>query len=263
MPKLLMVGRGGSGKSTLTSLLAGVLSQRAKVLVVDADESNLGLSSMLGLDPPRTSLVGLLGGRKEVGKKLLASLQQRGAGEKVVILDGEFHLDSLPDDFAHWSGNIGHLCIGKVEHSNEGCACPMGAAARAFLKHLAVGRNEWVLVDTEAGVEHLGRGILEGVDAVLMVVEPSHEAVLSAAKARRMVAEKDKPYCAVINKADERTEAFLREELTKIGVPVVGVLGLSAATAQANLTGAPVMSEPFGGTVEKLAEDLEGFLVEN
>ena len=73
----------------------------------------------------------------------------------------------------------------------------MGALAREFLNKLKNNEKEWVIVDTEAGVEHFGRGVLEGTDAVLMVIDPSHEAVILAEKAAKLAEEAGKSFAVV------------------------------------------------------------------
>lgn len=259
MSKIMVSGRGGSGKSTLVTLLARVLSERGKVLVVDTDESNVGLPRMLNQEPPAMTLMGCLGGKSAVREKLLASLQ-KGGGENPGFFVDNLSLHSLPPEcISGGEGRVRYLRIGKIEHSMEGCACPMGAVARSFLKQLVVEQDEWVIVDTEAGVEHFGRGVLEGVDVVVMVVDPTYEAILLADKARTLAAEAKKEFLAVLNKVDDRTEPFLRRELSVRGVPVGGVFNFSAEIVQANLTGDPLEEGALGRQLSELVSSLGKF----
>ncbi|RDV80505.1 nitrogenase reductase [Ammonifex thiophilus] len=255
MPKVIVCGRGGSGKSTLVVLLAKALAERGKVLVVDADESNLGLPQMLGQEAPAKTLMGCLGGKKAVRERLKAALRGEG-GEKVAFFTESFTPDDLPDECVSGKWPVKFLRVGKIEHSMEGCACPMGALARSFLKHLQTGSEEWVLVDTEAGVEHFGRGLLEGVDLVLGVVDPSYEAVLLAERARALTAEAGKKFGVVLNKVSEETEAFLRQELSARGIEVWGVLKLDTDIMRANLKGEPVPLEGTRRQMETLVTKL-------
>ncbi|MCS5695416.1 ATP-binding protein [Desulfofundulus thermocisternus] len=250
MPKIMICGRGGSGKSTLVTLLARALAERGKVLVVDTDESNLGLHKMLGLSTPAMTLMGCLGGKPAVREKLLAPLQKKGDENTGFFADG-LNLASLPPECTGGEWPLRFLRIGKIERSLEGCACPMGAVARSFLKQLRVDQDEWVLVDTEAGVEHFGRGVVEGVDLVVMVVDPSHEAVLLAERARALAAGVGKEFVAVLNKVDTGTESFLRRELSEKGIPVRGAFGFSPEIMEANLTGNPL---PAGNYREQVKE---------
>ncbi|SHE33551.1 CO dehydrogenase maturation factor [Desulfofundulus australicus DSM 11792] len=255
MPKIMICGRGGSGKSTLVTLLARALAERGKVLVVDTDESNLGLHKMLGLSTPAMTLMGCLGGKPAVREKLLASLQKKGDENTGFFADG-LSLASLPPECTGGEWPLRFLRIGKIERSMEGCACPMGAVARSFLKQLRVGQDEWVLVDTEAGVEHFGRGVVEGVDLVVMVVDPSHEAVLLAERARALTAGVGKEFVAVLNKVDAETESFLRRELSAKGIPVRGAFGFAPEITKANLVGNPLPAGNYREQVKELLASL-------
>ncbi len=253
MPKVIVSGRGGSGKSTLVSLLARELEQEAQVLVLDSDESNLSLGLMLGLEPPPQTIMESLGGRPAVSEKMRV-LFDSDFKEKPRFFEGEMSIDGLPQRSASRSGSLSFARVGKIEHSHEGCACPMGAVAKGFLNHISTGDGQWVLVDTEAGVEHFGRGLLEGADAVLFVADPSHEAVLLAAKAAELAGEAGKPFFLVLNKADAETEPLMREKLAAAGLDVLGSIPYLPEVARSNLAGDPAK----GG----LPDDLAGRIVD-
>jgi CO dehydrogenase maturation factor len=258
----LICGRGGSGKSTLVALLARRLGEKERVLVVDADESNLGLGTMLKLQPPERTLMDHLGGKPAVRGKLMAAI--RGQGDEVMQLFTEkVTLDNLPPECMYRKGQVAWMRVGKIEHVMEGCACPMGALARDFLNHLVVGDGEWVLVDTEAGVEHFGRGVVEGVDAVLLVTEPSHEAVILAEKAVKLAREAKKKYGVVLNKVDGETEPALREMLAARGIGVMGVLPYSPAVGWANLWGEPLEGSVMREELDRLVSGIRGMLEGN
>jgi len=152
----------------------------------------------------------------------------------------------------------GNLRINKIEHSMEGCACPMGAITRSFLKEIKINENDWVIADTKAGVEHFGRGVLEGVDAVLMVVDPSYESILLAEKAKRLAEEAHKKFFVILNKVDEATESTLRRELAGRGIEIGGTLSYSPDINRANLAGDPldinIQRESMDKLVNKIVE---------
>lgn len=261
MPKILVCGRGGSGKSTLVALLAWELATRGRVLVVDADESNLGLNSMLGLEPPERTVMDSLGGKAAVGEKLMARL--RGEGDEEVRLFGDaMAVGGVPAGCASRNGAVSMVRIGKIEHSMEGCACPMGVVARSFLNNLAVEDGAWVLVDTEAGVEHFGRGVLEGADYVLVVVDPSQEAVVMAGKACRLAEESGKPCGVALNKVNDRISPTVREKLAQRGIVPVGSIPFRESIARANLEGDPLVDEglrqELGRVIAAVERVLEG-----
>ncbi|WP_347488868.1 nitrogenase reductase [Desulfoscipio sp. XC116] len=255
MPKLIVCGRGGCGKSTLVTLLARTLGAREKVLVVDTDESNLGLCKMLGQNPPEMSLMASLGGKSAVQKKLLASLQQENS-EKANYFKENLSLADLPSACVNWDGMVGNLRIGKIEHSMEGCACPMGSITRSLLKELEVNNNEWVIADTEAGVEHFGRGILEGADLILMVIDTSYESVLLAEKAKGLAEEAHKKFFVVLNKVDEATEATLRRELADRGIEVGSAISHSSDISGANLVGNSLDANMQRDSMDKLVDKI-------
>ncbi|BCV21686.1 zeta toxin family protein [Moorella sp. Hama-1] len=252
MPKILITGRGGCGKSTLVTLLTRSLNKRGNVLVLDADESNLGICNMLGLQPPEMTLMGVLGGRSKIKVKLLSSPDE----EKRVFVDN-LTIDKLPEECLGGRWPVRYLRIGKIERSLEGCACPMGAVARTLLKELTVGPDEWVLIDTEAGVEHFGRGVPQGVDRVIIVVDPSQEALLLAIKARKLCADLNKDYKVVINKADAAAAAYLRQELAARGMAVAVTIPFLNKIQQANMLGEALTANMGGNEVEALVKMLE------
>lgn len=127
-----------------------------------------------------------------------------------------------------------------------------------MLKELKVNENEWVIADTEAGVEHFGRGILEGADAVLIVVDPSYESVLLAEKARGLAGEAQKKFFVILNKVDEATEPTLRQELAGRGIEIDGVLSYSPAISRANLVGDPLDTNLQRENVDRLIDKIAG-----
>ena len=234
MPKVLISGRGGCGKSTIVSLLALKLKEKGnKVLVVDCDESNFGLNKILGVEKPEETLMSNLGGKLAIRDKLLAIVQK---GETHLNIFDEMTLENLSDDYVSWNDNLGFLEIGKIEHAMEGCACPMGALSRDFLNHLTIKENEWILVDTEAGIEHFGRGVLEGADFIITIVDPSEDAILLANKAYKLSCENNKEFGVILNKIDDDLEEILKTKLDS-NIKILGKIDYSTDIAMLNLKG--------------------------
>ncbi|HTZ39927.1 MAG TPA: hypothetical protein VMB77_07220 [Syntrophales bacterium] len=255
MPKILFCGKGGSGKSTLLALLALYLSEDRDVLVIDADESNPGLARMLGLDTPRQTIMESLGGKKafrrSMGKKA-AALEEKD------LLGSAFRsMASLPLSATSRAGRLTFVSIGKIEHTHEGCACPMGVLARTFMKQIFLGSGQWALIDTEAGVEHFGRGILEGVDAVVAVVDPSYDAVLLIGKIKAMADEGGKKLCVVLNKTDGDTEPFLRSRLESQGIRITEAIPHSRDIMTGNLRSLSLDINPFRENLQALLVAIE------
>lgn len=234
MPKVLISGRGGSGKSTVVSLLAQRLKRNGnKILVVDSDESNLCLNKILGINKSKDTLMGNLGGKKLIRDKLMEVVQK---GESNLNIFDEMSLDNLSEEYVSWNDNLGFLEIGKIEHSMEGCACPMGALARDFFNHIKVNKDEWILIDTEAGIEHFGRGLIEGVDFIVTIVDPSEDAILLANKAFDLSLEDNKTFGLILNKVDRASEKIIKNKLNP-NIRIIGTIDYSPDIAMLNLKG--------------------------
>ena len=216
--KISVCGKGGSGKSTVVSLLASAARAKGyRVLVVDADESNSGLFRMLGFDHPPVPLMELVGGKKSLKQKI---------GQPSILADSRIALRDLSPEHLVQRDGLMLVGIGKILQSLEGCACPMGALSREFLKKLALAEDEMAIVDMEAGVEHFGRGVDTSLDSVLIVVEPPLESVDVAQKVHELASEMGvRNVWAVMNKVpSDGFRTRLEAELHRRSVPVVGCI---------------------------------------
>ena len=209
--KISVCGKGGSGKSTLVSLLANAAQTKGlTTLVVDSDESNSGLFRMLGLDKPPVPLMALVGGKEGIKEKM---------DQPSLLSESELTLDKIPYPYVNQKNGLRLLSIGKIHQALEGCACPMGVLSREFLKKLRLEQNEIAIVDMEAGVEHFGRGIDNSLDAVFVVVEPSFESIALAEKIKELASGINKDFWAVLNKVSSETLiAEIKAKLKKRGM---------------------------------------------
>lgn len=206
--KIAICGKGGSGKSTLVALLAREYARRNRpVLVVDTDESNLGLHRLLGTDAP-PDLMNYFGGKKTVGEMIMAAMRDNASTN---LIEEAWTLDGLPKDYVTEDHGVRLVSIGKINDAGEGCACPMGMLARQFLKSLRLGDNDVVIADTEAGIEHFGRGIDQEADVILMVLDPSFESLRLAEKITGMARGIGVPLYYVLNRADPVMASRMRE----------------------------------------------------
>ena len=215
--KVLICGKGGSGKSTITALLAKAMARKGyNVLVVDSDESNFGLHRQLGVEMP-DDFMNYLGGKKALGEKMMKAFQK---GEAVSIFDEKWGIPEIPGAYTVENGNIKMMAVGKIHDFGEGCACPMGALAKHLLKNIETTSEDLVLVDTEAGIEHFGRGVEEGCDLILMVLDPSYESIRLSEKIRELAEKAGKPLYFILNRADKIGTHFMLETVDKTHVLV-------------------------------------------
>jgi len=201
--KILICGKGGCGKSTIVALLAKEIAARKNtVLVIDNDESNIGLHSRLGMQKP-DDFMNYFG-----GKKLLF--------EKTKELKDRWRLGDLPADYLTRKGNIRLLSMGKIYQFGEGCACPINALSSKFLEILDLREGEFLIADTDAGIEHFGRGVETGVDILLVVIDPSQESILLAKKISELGQQVDKPVYYILNRVtDQETKDFLLNSIDR------------------------------------------------
>lgn len=228
--KLSVCGKGGSGKSTVVALLAHQgLARNLRVLVVDSDESNSGLYRMLGFENPPVSLMELVGGK--------ANLKE-GMSRSSLLNAAEIYLKDIPASYLQGRDGLCQVSIGKILQALEGCACPMGVLSREFLKKLRMGADEIAIIDMEAGIEHFGRGIDEGIDRVLIVVEPSFESMAVAEKIKGFASGMNKKVSAVLNKTpSEAVAKRLEENLDRKGIEIIGVIPEDPMVSEACLEG--------------------------
>lgn len=194
--KTLVCGKGGSGKSTISALLAKAIAEENKeVLVMDTDESNSGLHNKLGIEPSEDFMYYF--GGKEV------------LHDKIKELQDDWKISEIPERFLSQDGNIRLLTMGKIYDFGEGCACPINELSSKFLEKINLEKNEYLIADTDAGIEHLGRGVDKGCDILLAVVDPSRESLDLSKKIMSMAEDIDIKVYYVLNKVDEQEKEIL------------------------------------------------------
>jgi CO dehydrogenase maturation factor len=233
--KVLICGKGGSGKSTVTVLIAKAMQVEGyRVIVVDADESNYGLSAQLGIAEPK-ELMEQIGGKDAVKNRMGKFID---GGHKAPVLEHSWTIDDIPNDYVSKKESLYLLMIGKVKHYGEGCACPIGVLSKDFLNNLELGPKDIALVDTEAGVEHLGRGIAESVNLIVGVLDPSYESIRLSEKISAMAKESKKPIRYILNKINQE---LAEKILPKIGQEnVIGAIDFSKVIEEKGLLGEPL-----------------------
>ncbi|MGO9377531.1 MAG: AAA family ATPase [Dissulfurispiraceae bacterium] len=174
--KVAITGKGGVGKTTLSSILSHLYAAEGKkVIAVDADP-DANFAQALGVSPSDIEKIRPIAD--------MADLIEERTGAKPGTIGGTFKLnprvDDLPEEIGYKFDGITLLMMGKAKTAASGCYCPENVLLRQLLKHLVVVRDEIVIVDMEAGIEHMTRGTSEAVDAFIVVVEPGQRSIQTA-----------------------------------------------------------------------------------
>jgi CO dehydrogenase maturation factor len=215
--KIAICGKGGCGKSSITALLAQYLAGRDfHVLVVDADESNMGLHRLLGMEPP-VVLLDHLGGKKAFKQKI----NQKFPPPADALFGEKIALSGLPPECVSTAGNIRLMAVGKIHDAGEGCACSIGVLSKMVLSKLDLQDKDIVLIDTEAGVEHFGRNVDAECDIVLDVVDPAYESFLLSKKIEEMAEGLDADIFFILNKADSRSRSVMESHIDQARIIAV------------------------------------------
>jgi len=173
--KVAIAGKGGVGKTTIAATLARLLGRAGfSVLAIDADPA-MNLAVTLGISPAVAKTIVPISDNPDL-------VEERTGARPGETSGAVFNLTPRVEDLASKFGvaapdNARLLVLGTVKSAGSGCMCPANALLRALLRHVLLQKGEAVVMDMEAGLEHLGRGVIRGVDAVLTILEPRPSSV--------------------------------------------------------------------------------------
>lgn len=234
--KIAISGKGGVGKTTVAAALAKCLAEAGyRVIAVDAD--------------PDANLAQALGIKVTDELKPIAQLKELIAertGAEPGTMGGFFSLnpkvDDIPEKFYLEKDGIRLLVLGPVENAGAGCICPESALLRRLIQHLVLERNEAVILDMEAGLEHFGRATAQGVDDLIVVVEPGQRSIQTAKTIFSLSQQLHlKNTYVILNKItnDKQVEKI---KLQLGAVPILGTIQQHQELVDLDLTGQPVWS---------------------
>lgn len=279
-----ILGKGGSGKSTVTVLLAKALRDCGYgICVVDADSTNIGIHRALGLDKPPTSLMDYFGGTVFRGGVVTCPVD-----DPTPLPEAEIFLDKIPNKYYVQSQDgIFFLATGKLGDKGPGAGCdgPISKITRD-LKISGIGDSPVTLIDLKAGLEDPMRGVITSLDWVIVVVDPTNASVQLAADIKNMVSRigegelpatehlespelvemankifldaKIKDVLIILNKIkDKEMESYIKRELRKKGIEPIGTICEDPSVSLSWLMGKSLESVKAKIDVEKLVKRLE------
>ena len=215
--KIAVTGKGGVGKTTIAATLARLYAEEGRpVLAADVDpDANLGLA--LGF--PEDLLDSIVPISKM--RKLVAERTEASADNRFYKINPK--VDDIPDTYSKSFNGVKLLVLGTVETAGSGCVCPEHVMLRRIINNLVLRREDVVILDMEAGLEHLGRGTTEGMDMFIVVIEPGARSVQTYRNVKRLAEELGVHQVHVVaNKVrNEADEAFIRER-----IPAEDLLGM-------------------------------------
>jgi len=239
--KIAITGKGGVGKTTLAGTLARLLARDGlEVVAIDADP-DMNMGSALGCEPPEPLI-----NQKELIE------ERASAGEGVFMYNPKVD-DVLPRFSVLCPDGVRLLVMGTVDQGGSGCMCPESAFLKAFLRHMLLKKSSVLIMDMEAGIEHLGRGTAKGFDLMLIVVENGLRSVQTATRIKALSADIGvKKLAVVLNKAQNDT-SDIEQRIEELGIPLLGVIPFDEAVARADRLGLPSL-ELGGSAVDAMVE---------
>ncbi len=233
--KIAVTGKGGVGKTILASLLAKVFAESGySVLAIDADPDT-NLAATLGF-PDSDKITPI--------SDMDALIEERtGAapGQATTYFKLNPKVDDLPEKYSVKRDGIKLMVMGRVKKGGSGCYCPENALLQALLIHLLVARNEVVILDMEAGIEHLGRATAKAVDKLIVVVEPSRRSIETAYRIIKLAQDIGLENIAVVaNKVQNQSEReFLVSNMPDF--EFLGFIPYDQAIVDADLANLPLL----------------------
>ncbi len=233
--KIAISGKGGVGKTLLASLLSTVFVEFGySVIDIDADP-DANLAATLGFPHPE----------KITPISEMSALIEERTGVQPGQVTPYFKLnpkvDDLPEKYSQKYNGIKLMVMGQIKKGGSGCYCPENTLLRALLIHLLVARDEVVILDMAAGIEHLGRGTAMAVDKLIIVVEPGRRSVETAYRIDKLAKDINLQNIAVVgNKIRNQSEReFLISSLP--GFEFLGFVPYDQAIVEADLANLPLL----------------------
>lgn len=255
--KLAITGKGGTGKTTVAGILVHLFNKDGfKVLAVDADP-DANLASAIGIPPKQAaSILPISQQRQLITERTGAKPKQFGQLFKINPT-----VKDIPDNFCINYRNIKLLVMGAVQKGGSGCACPENVLLRSLLSEIILNRDEVVIVDMEAGIEHLGRATSRAIDKMLIVVEPGSRSVFTAKTIMRLARDIGvETFGIIANKIqDENQKKWIHNQFPDN--QVLGMIPYSKIVLESDLKQQPIvdiLDKSLKNEFEKIYRECRG-----
>ena len=256
--KIAISGKGGVGKTTLVACLSKYFTGKGNmVIAVDADP-DANLATALGLDYKKAlEIIPLIN---------MKDLIEERTGARPGGYGSYFKLNPKVSDIPAKIGidvdGVRLLVAGTIRAGGSGCYCPENVMLKSLFRHLVINQKEVVILDMEAGIEHLGRGTCENMDMLIIVIEPGLRSIQTANTVRKMSEDLGiKKLYIVVNKVkSDEEEKLVRENLE--GFKVLGIMPYSDIVRESDLKNySPCDSDSsFAAIIEEIALKLKELL---
>jgi CO dehydrogenase maturation factor len=208
--KVAVSGKGGAGKTTLAGVMARLLAEQGKnVLAIDADP-DANLASALGFPRELAAEIVPLADLKDLIRERTGATPGYGAMFKMNPEVGD-----IPEKYSRAYHGVRLILMGGVQTGGSGCFCPESVVLKRFMEEVLIYRDDAVIMDMEAGLEHLGRATAQSVETLIVVVEPGQRSVGTAEAVKRLATDIGlKSVKIVANKVqDDEDKRFIENAL--------------------------------------------------